>query len=354
MTSSPFMQSMAIIALLWAPLQVLAQTAESDALDPATNKADAVCVTDTWALWHTQELIEETRGHVAQSFVHRFYRQRLSESKVSLAITLRDRSVPMLANVTRDGTVLLWKRGNLSYYQPNGTTKAYPEPLPIVAIYPDGVLLHDTLGTDADVGPVFYVPLRDGELDMPKKVEIIPKPAGLVLRPTFPRVYKLDPALSLFRHVLPLRHADLLVWIGETGLEVFNLHNGKRSQTPLRGEKLPRGGMHGPAPFQPLTAYDGETAVSRIGIFDTRTGEFKRLPVQRLSNRSVFSPVVLAVRHRIGYCFAYGHLVAVDLTASTASSRQLIEARPPIAETEHGLIVRSGTKWVTVPWLTKW
>ena len=68
MTGNLFMQSMAIIALLWAPLQVLAQKAESDALDPATNKADPVCVTDTWALWHTQELIEETRGHVAPVF----------------------------------------------------------------------------------------------------------------------------------------------------------------------------------------------------------------------------------------------------------------------------------------------
>ena len=92
MIGTYYLRSMAIITLFWAPPNVQAQKAESDAFDPATNNADAVRVTDTWAIWHTQELIEETRGHVAQSFVHRFYLQRLSESKASLAITLRDTS----------------------------------------------------------------------------------------------------------------------------------------------------------------------------------------------------------------------------------------------------------------------
>ncbi len=346
MTGRTCMQSMVISAFLWPPLQVLAQTAERDALDPATNKADLVCVTDTWALWHTQELIEETRGHVAQSFVHRFYRQRLSESKASLAITFRDTSTLKLASVTPDGTVLLWNRMHLSFCLPDGTTKTNPELLSIAAVYSDGVLLRDW--------SVYFVPLRDGDLDMQKKVEVIPVPAWITLRSALPRAYKPYPWEGNFRSVRPLRHADLLVWIGEAGLEVFDLRDGKRSQTPLHGERLPRGRTQGPAPFQPVIAFDGETAVSGIGIYDAKTGEFKRLPEQHLATRSTFSPVILAVRHRIGYCFASDHLVAVDLTASTASSRQLIEARPPIAETEHGLIVRSGTKWVTVPWLTKW
>jgi hypothetical protein len=47
--------------------------------------------------------------------------------------------------------------------------------------------------------------------------------------------------------------------------------------------------------------------------------------------------------------------MAVDLTASTDSPRQLIEAKSElVAETDDGLIVWSGKTWVTIPWLTKW
>ena len=47
--------------------------------------------------------------------------------------------------------------------------------------------------------------------------------------------------------------------------------------------------------------------------------------------------------------------MAVDLTASTDSPQQLIEAKSKlVAETDDGLIVWSGKKWGTIPWLTKW
>jgi hypothetical protein len=245
--------------------------------------------------------------------------------------------------------VLLGRRGNLSCYRLDGTTKAYPEPLAIIAVYPDGILLRDW--------SVCFVPLRDGDLDMQKKVEVIPVPNWITLRSALPRAYKPYPWEANFRSVRPLRHADSLVWIGETGLEVFDLHDGKRSQTPLHGERLPRGGTQGPAPFQPVTAYDGETAVSGTGIYDAKTGKSKRLPQQHLTSRSEFSPVILAVRHGIGYCFASNHLMAVDLTVSSdyPFPRQLLEAQSgPVAETDKGLIVWNGKKWTTVPWLAKW
>ena len=99
----------------------------------------------------------------------------------------------------------------------------------------------------------------------------------------------------------------------------------------------------------------GETAVSGIGVYDAKTGEFRRLREQRLPDGTRFVPGVVAVRHRIGYCFANGHLMAVDSTASTASPRHLIEAKSgTVAETDDGLIVWNGKKWVTVLWLTEW
>ena len=287
--------------------------------------------------------------------MHRFYRQRLSESKASLAITLRDTRAKACKRYARwDGAAL--EQMHLSFYRPDGTTKTYPELLSIVAIYPDGVLLRDW--------SVYFVPVRDGELDMQKKVEVIPVPEWITQRSIFPRAYKPYPWDANFRSVSPLRHTDMLVWLGEAGLEVFDLHDGKRSVTRLQPHKDPYSRVpQQPAPFQPVTAYDGETVVVNAdAVYDAKTGEFLwRLGDQRPHDGARFASIV-AVRHRIGYCFANGYFMALDLTASLTpplqfsptSPRQLMKAGGPFAETDKGLIVRTGEKWITVPWLTKW
>ena len=233
---------------------------------------------------------------------------------------------------------------HLSLYRPDGTTKTYPELLPMIAMYPDGVLLRDW--------SVYFVPLRDGELDMQKKVEVTPVPDWITLRSALPRAYKPYPWEADFRSVLPLRHSDTFAWLGEAalkgevGLMAFNLQTGERSL-------LNR--LRGPNPYQNIDAFDGESLVRGQYVYGPAPGECVHLPAQLLPDGSHFTPIVIAVRHRVGYCFARGHLVAVDMTGSNNNSRDLTEAKNgPFAETDKGLVVWTGTKWITVPWITKW
>ena len=157
MKSSRFAPVLATTVLLLMPLQTQAEQADEDALDVTATQERPFCVTDTWALWRTSTMIEETRGHVAPAYVYKFYRQRLTDSKASLAFSVTDTRVQMLASVTRDGTVLLYKRMDLTFYPLDGKPQKPFHSLSVVAVYPDGVLLQDRLGTVANVGPIIFV-----------------------------------------------------------------------------------------------------------------------------------------------------------------------------------------------------
>lgn len=318
--------------ILLSPRSAAAQHADR-VVDVTTTPLQPVCVTDTWAVWKTMELIEKTRGHRVESFVHTYYRQRLSEPKASLAATVNETLVLFATSIMQDGTLVLCHRNHLSLYLPDGTAKTYPEYLPVVAAYPDGILLQDTTGLKPK--PVCFVPLRDHDLDLQEKVEIIPAP---VLPDPHSDNYV---AMTYAWKKVPLRHGDTLAWITDSVLHCYHLRDGKRSQTPLA--------IPGPHPFQRITAFDGATVVAIRSVFDARTGRY----VYEDPQRPPFLHSTIALHDQCAYFFQNGHLMVADLAAHT-SPKKLVDVKQFLAvETDKGLVVWDGKKWDTVPWLER-
>ena len=111
--------SVGMIPLL--PRSAAAQDAGT--VDVSTTPMHLICVTDTWAVWTNEQLLEETRRKRAESFVHTYYRQRLSEPKASLAATVNETRVGFVTSIMQDGTLVLCHRDRLSLYLPDGGDK---------------------------------------------------------------------------------------------------------------------------------------------------------------------------------------------------------------------------------------
>ena len=151
----------------------------------------------------------------------------------------------------------------------------------ITSVYPNGILAQDGDGS------ICFVPLREGESDLEKKFA---HPGAC--RGEDPESLHLHLYAHMREpnwHVVPIRHSDVLAWIGEKGLEVYNLHDGTQMHTQLHGEKVSASVTRYPDPFQQLDAFDGETAISGIGIYDAKTGESSRFLATHLSAQFIMA-----------------------------------------------------------------
>jgi hypothetical protein len=269
----------------------------------------------------------------AESFVHTYYRQRLSEPKASHVAIVNDTRVGFVTSIMRDGTLVLCHRNRLSLYLPGGEAKEYPEHLSVVAAYPDGILLQDTTGLNPK--PVFFVPFRDHELDMQKKVEVVP---AVVLPAPHSDNYV---AMTYAWRNVPYRHGDILAWISDSVLHCYNLRDGRRWQTPLAITRL--------HPSQQVRAFDGETVIVYRFAFDAKTGRV----VYEDPGKPKFLSSAFALHDQFAYFLHDGHLMVADL-ADPDSPKKLVDVQQFIAsETDKGLIVWSGMKWTTIPWLER-
>jgi hypothetical protein len=303
-------------------------------------------VTGTHAVWVTSELVHATRESIVQRFDHRIYRQALEEPDAVFIHALRGQRGCPAATVMADGTVVLAVLG-LSWHRPGRTHVFHGRPLPLIALYPDGVLVHDPTGVQDDVRSadgVVFLPFRGLSLDVGGKVQVVPR------------------GVKRFWHGEPVRHGARFAWIRDSNLEVFRLNDRRQVVTPLHYE------LHR---THYVSLYDGETVFSSWLAFDATTGRL--LFEQESPERPRNLLKVFAIRHRVGYYQDDGQLMAVDLTSPTGASIALRPAagpawpkpppnrrweRPfgvlPFAETESGLIVWDAGRWVTVAWLKDW
>ena len=309
-------------------------------LRPDKTDADVLCVTDKWAVWRTSELDETTRKFRAQFFVHRFYRQRVSQPMATLVHTERDTRVRMIATVTGDGTVVLARRGRLSWHPADGTSVTETTHLQISALYTDGAVLHKTTGFE--LHPVFFVPFKDHGLDMASRIELIPAGTGR------------------FTHPPVVRHGALLTWIlmdvsegattdptaaWDATLHIYDLESAKRKTMKLNSRLHKSYGA---------TAFDGDIVMSHSFVFDATDG--KCLNAVGYPERPTHLQNVFAVRKHIGYYVHDRALYATDLMSADLPSLKLISLPKPAAcaQTDSGIIAWNGTRWETVAWLKHW
>jgi hypothetical protein len=313
-----------------------------DTLRPDKTDANLLCVTGTWAVWQTSELIESTREHRAQGFVHRLYRQRLSEPEAYLVHTRTDTRGPMAATVTKNGTVALVTRSRLSWHRRKGASvEEQTYPVDVAAMYPDGILRYASttrFGRDT----VFFVPFKNDRLDMTAEIKLI----------------STRNAITIYSPIA--RHGSLLAWIlvdvregqvrnptavWDATLHVYDLESGKRRAAKL---SVP---LH---KSYRATAFDGDVVMVHSYVFNARTG--KSLNAVGYPKRPSHMSSAFAVRNRIGYYIHNKSLFAIDLLSKESPSIKLASV-PKIgdcAQTASGIIVWNGKKWKTVPWLKEW
>src|SRR5262249_54049223 len=101
---------------------------KSDILRPAESTSQLLYANETWAVWKTSKLVEETRLNRAQTFVNRFYRQRRSEPLAYLVYAERGTAGNFMASVMADGTVILGTYSNVVSIGPDGVLKRFDSP----------------------------------------------------------------------------------------------------------------------------------------------------------------------------------------------------------------------------------
>ena len=326
-----------VIALVLVPCSATSQD------EIAPDKADArrLCATNTWAVWQTSELVESTRGYRAESYVHRFYRQRLSEPRAHLFHTRTDTRTRMLATVTTNGTVALVSRKRLSWYKRNGESVTEPIHVNVLGLYPDGILRgvvhHEPIKpgqrTPSGIGHkmIFFIPFKNDRLDMPAQVKLLTLEfetyhGGGV----YPRVARHGRQFAWILLDVRKRKVSSPTDAWDATLHVHDTDSGE--QWAVKLSRL----LHRSCE---VTAFDGDVVKVFRSAFDARTGQN-----------------LFAARNRIGYYVSNQSLYATDLRSSKRPTIKLASVPRPsdCAKVASGIRVRNGREWKTIPWLTEW
>jgi len=296
--------AMCILAiLLFAGSDGVSALAENAPLDIAKAEAHFVGAGGKFAIWQTSELIEDTRHHVAQSFTHRFYRQRIGEPAATLIYTERDTRNRFSGTVMRDGTTVLHHRSELCWISESGEANRYDNAVRIFAFWPDGVII-----SFRPEKQTYFVPFAGTSLATESKVKVPPT---------------------------TLRHESMFAFISDARLHMYDLESGEKKIVALSKE-IGEGWK--------LTAFDGETAMSSVNIFDAKTGRFAGV-----AGLSAF-----AVRNLIGYSFKRDKLYAIDLANSKRErvSIRITGWNPAYFVDAEGIWIWNGKKWDLLEWLS--
>jgi hypothetical protein len=305
-------------------------------LDPSRDRAARLlAVQPKYALWLSSELHAETALHRAQTFTHRFYRQRLEEPKAALIYELVDTSVRYGAAIRDDGSLLL-AAGRQFHFVPAAGPAVKQDLgwLQCLAVYSDGLLAQDWSVRDRrQFQPVSFVPFDGERLRLDDRILVVE--AGL-------KSFAGEEGLGYPGE--PYRRGDVLVWVVDSTLHAFNLKNRERKALKLGRD------LH--ASYR-VTAFDGATVVCGVYAFDAASGELLGEPEYPKRPANVAS--VFAVRNAIGYYYEAGALRATDLAARDGVSVRVRDALPVVPlQSEDGLTVWDGRRWTLVPWLESW
>jgi hypothetical protein len=327
--------AMACWLLLRAP-----PAADTDAERPpldlsSDSDARLLTVQPRYAVWLSSELHAETASHRAPTFTHRFYRQRLEESKAERIYELVDTSVRYRTAIRDDGSLLLESRRQFHFVPATGpAAKRDLGWLQGLAMYPDGLLAEDWSARERrQFQPVYFVPFDGERLRLGDRILVVE--AG---------VKSFTGEEGLGHPSEPYRRGDVLVWVADSTLHAFDLKSRQRKALKLGRD------LH---PSHRVTAFDGATVVVGVYAFDAVSGELLGEPEYRKRPTNVAS--VVAVRNAIGYYYESGALMATDLTARDGASVRLRDARPVVPlQSDDGLTVWDGRRWTLVPWLESW
>jgi len=307
--------------------------AERPQLDPSSDRgARLLTVQPRYALWLSSQLHAGTAGHRAQTFTHRFYRQRLDEPKAELIYEIVDTSVRYSAAVRDDGSVLLEARRQFHFVPTAGpAAKQDLGSLQCLAVYPDGLLAEDWSARERrQFPPVYFVPFDGERLRLDDRILVVE--AG---RKSFAGEEGLGYPGE------PYRRGDALVWVVDSTLHAFDLKSRDRKAVKLGRD------LH--ASYR-VTAFDGATVVCGVYAFDAASGALLGEAEYAKRPRNVAS--VIAVRNAIGYYYESGDLRATDLAARDGASIRVRDAQPVVPlQSDDGLTVWDGTRWTLVPWL---
>lgn len=302
-------------------------------LDPSSERpARLLKVQSKYALWLSSELHPDTALHRAQTFTHRFYRQRLDQQQAELIYQLVDTSVGYRGAIRDDGSMLLATRRQFHFVPRTGpAVKQDLDSLHCLAVYPDGLLAEDWSARElAQFRPVYFLPFDGERLRLNDRILVVD--AGV-------KSFAGEEGLGYPGE--PYRWGDVLTWVVDSTLYTFHLKSRERKAVKL-GSDLHRSYR--------VTAFDGATVVCGIYAFDAASGQLLGEAEYPKRPRNVAS--VFAVRNAIGYYYEGGALRATDLAASDGASIRVREAKPVVPlQGDDGLTVWDGTRWTLVPWL---
>lgn len=265
-----------------------------------------------WRIWRTSELVKSTQFFRAASFVHRFYIQKSDDPEATLVHIEENTRVRFRCTVMPDRTFVLCRSGTLSWYMPDGGTNEHPKHLwHVAALYQDGIVI------ETKVEKTYFVPFKGHSLNVAEKIAL---------------------GENCYRS------GDKFAWIVKSTLHFYNLKSKERSSVRLKTK------LH---PTQKVTAFDGETVIASLYVFDARTGqlvgdtEYSKLP-------SRFTRV-FAVHNRVGYYVAEDTLFATDLASPEKEPLSLLvaEKNPAHFHNEKGIQVWKEGEWTLVEWLNK-
>ena len=302
-------------------------------------RADLLLVVDGWAIWRTSDLIESTRHNRGPRFVHRIYRQQISDPVAKLAKEfVAGAGTNPCQSIKPDGTLIcLNKLGNqVEWIRPNGVvekSQTLDHTCRIEKVYNDGVLI---LWTRYEIVEKFkrkqetwytFAPFDDDQIDLSKQVKIRSDVGPLVY----------------FRGDEPFRYDNRMVWWMEGRLYVVDLKTGVRKEVLDQD----RNGREFNLRNAYVSGFDGELVLLGSNVVvDAKTGE--RVATNwddKRINR------IMLTHNRIGYRFVEGNLEAVDLENPDRKPVVLAEkVQQPAGRTKKGILVWNGKAWKTVPW----
>jgi hypothetical protein len=246
--------------------------------DPA--KDEFIAFADPWVCWRSRELVESTRMHVAQSFVVRYYVQKVGDASGRLACERRETRRQTRGTIFPDGTVLLITDTRWIWAKPDEIPVAVEDTIrgeqyEVLAVYPDGAVMQPVKwGTDKErISPVYWIPFKDRLFDNKSR-----------------RVLVGDDGMVTYSGVRVVRRGSTLIWIDDTRVSdsmpadkrrpprlfEFDVATGVVRQRQFSKEQIPQQARV--LAFDAKYVYTGYEFISEL--IDRSTGLVREIPTR--------------------------------------------------------------------------